>query len=95
MGLLSPRIERMYSAVRESAELPILVQTRTAPTAAILDAARAAGAKIRFVSKVGIGYGAMATFDAAKRVAALPDTVQVFPDEPVAAFGGIQNGGTK
>ena len=95
MGVLSPRLERMYSAVREGAELPILVQTSSAPTSVMLDAARGVGAKIRFVSKIGIGYGASATFETAKRVALLADTVEVFADEPVAAFGGIQSNGAR
>lgn len=85
---MDQRLARLYGAVQQNAALPVIVTTRSQPTAATLNAAQRAGAgPARVVSLLGNAYATTATAQVAAQLANMPDTIGVFYDEPVTAAG--------
>lgn len=84
---INSRLETMYGAVRDNVALPIIVRTKAPVDNAILAQARQAGAgSISSHSEFDHTYSTKATYEVARRLAQLPVTQEVFPDEPLYAL---------
>ena len=83
MGSIHPRLQATLQAVRPGARVAVLVRTRHPVTGTTLRDAHAAGAgTVSYVSTTTNLYATTADAATAQRLAALPETIEVLPDDP-------------
>lgn len=83
MGRINARLAQMYDTVRPEVALSVIVRTKEAVNPMTMAAARAVGAgPITYAGRIDHSYGTTATQAVAERLAQLPQTSEVFPDEP-------------